>query len=200
MAKSTAITPVTNDAAADLDHSQPYSSKVSIEGTTPLLFHRWSVEAVREKAKAAKNSAAKKEDNVESYVWRNEAGELCVPGEYLRQAIIQAARFIQDPRSPRKSAMDLYKAGVMVDPELASTGVQTWDYLDQRRVQVQRNGVTRVRPAMLAGWRTTFEVSVILPEYIPRKTLGEVMQNAGRLIGVGDYRPTYGRFQVVEFR
>ena len=40
---------------------------------------------------------------------------------------------------------------------------------------------------------------VNLPEYVSPSDLNEVIQSAGRLIGVGDFRPTYGRFQVVKF-
>ena len=192
--------PVSNGAADTISASEPWATKITIEGTAPLLFHRWNVESVAAKAKAAKGSKAKKSDDVESYVYRNDRGHLALPGEYLRQAIIHAAKFMQDPRSPRKSAMDLFKAGIVVLTELADLGVKDWDYIDQRRVMVQRNGVTRERPAMRSGWRTTVELQVLLPEYISREKLGEALGNAGRLVGIGDFRPTYGRFQIVEFR
>jgi hypothetical protein len=189
----------TNGAEAVYNASLPYTVSVTIEGSADFLFHRWNTEAVDAKAKAAKNSAAKKTDNVESYVYRTDSGELAVPGEYLRQSIITSAKFRQDPRSPRKSAMDLYKAGVVSLTALAPLGTVDWDYLDTRRVMVQRNGVNRVRPAMRAGWRASFDLMVNIPEYIERNSLREVIEQAGRLIGVGDFRPTYGRFGVVKF-
>jgi hypothetical protein len=96
--------------------------------------------------------------------------------------------------------MDLFKAGLVVLTELASLGKETWDYLDQRRVVVQRNGVNRIRPAMYKGWRATVELQILLPEYITREVLGAAITNAGRLVGIGDFRPTYGRFHVVEFK
>jgi hypothetical protein len=198
--QTTAISPVSNGGAADIALIQPYAVKCEIEGTAPLLFHAWNVEAVKEKAGAAKGSKGKKEDNVESYVYRNDANEICLPGEYFRQSIIHAAKYVQDPRSPRKSAMDLFKAGLLVLTEFASLGKESWDYLDQRRVVIQRNGVNRTRPAMHKGWRAGFELQVILPEYITREILGAAVSNAGRLVGVGDFRPTYGRFQIVEFK
>ena len=193
-----AMGPVSN--AAQEQFAPPWSTKITIEGTSLLLFHAWNVEAIAEKAKAAKGSRGKKEDNVESYVYRNEQGEICIPGEYLRQALVQAGRYVQDPRSPRKSAMDLFKAGIIIHTEMASLGKKTWDRLDQRRVQVQRNGITRVRPCFERGWRASFELEIILPEYITREVIGLALQNAGRLIGLGDFRPTYGKFHVVEFR
>ena len=200
MAKQTAMGPVTNGAKEEIALTEPYAVKTTIEGTAPILFHAWNPEAVDEKARAAKGSKGKKQDNVESYVYRNEGREICIPGEYFRQSIIHAAKYVQDPRSPRKSAMDLFKAGLVVLTEFAPLGKTEWDYLDKRRAVVQRNGVNRVRPAMHKGWRVTFELQVILPEYITREVLGAAITNAGRLVGIGDFRPTYGRFQVVEFK
>ena len=194
-----AITEATNGAASAIAHSEPYQVTVTICGTADFLFHRWNCEAVEAKGKAAKNSAAKKTDDIESYVYRDESGELCIPGEYLRQAIILAAKFRQDPRSPRKSAMDLYKAGVVALTNLAPLGVKAWDYEDKRRVVVQRAGINRVRPAMRKGWKAAFDLMVLTPEYISAQDLNDVITNAGRLVGIGDFRPTFGRFQIVAF-
>ncbi len=198
-AKVRSINDATNAGAHDIAHSEPYTVIASIEGTSDLLFHRWNCDAVEEKAKVAKNSKAKKEDNIESYVYRDENDNLCLPGEYLRQSIIHAAKFRQDPRSPRKSAMDLFKAGVVCVTQLASLGTNAWDYEHRARVQVQRNGITRVRPAIRAGWRAEVSLLVLAPEYIDRALLLDVVTNAGRLVGVGDFRPTYGRFAVSAF-
>ena len=189
----------TNGAEHGLDMSIPYIAHVTIEGVSDMLFHRWNVEAVEEKAGAAKGSKSKKTDNVESYIYRNSDGELCLPGEYVRQSIIMAAKFRQDPRSPRKSAYDLFKAAIVSLTDLATLGKTNWDYLDRRRVQVQRNGITRSRPAILKGWKASFQLMVNIPEYVPQDVLQDVLTNAGRLVGVGDFRPTYGRFTIVKF-
>jgi len=204
----TDLGPVTNGGAPLIALSEPMLVRAVLVGTADLLFHRWNVEGVAEKAKAAKGSKAKKSDDLESYVYRNDVGQLCVPGEYVRQAIINAAKFRQDPRSPRKSAMDLFKAGIVSLTPLApinANGVsvsgkrQAWDYEHQCRVTVQRNGITRTRPAMRAGWTVSVDLLVNLPEYIPVDVLHDVLVNAGRLIGLGDFRPTYGRFAVARF-
>lgn len=199
IAKVIKITEPTNGGKETIEHSQPYAVAVTVVGSADFLFHRWNAEAVDEKAKAAKNSKGKKTDDVESYVYRNDAGELCIPGEYLRGAIINAAKFRQDPRSPRKSAMDLFKAALVVTTPLATLGVADWDYLDKRRVMIQRQGINRVRPAMRAGWSATFDLLVMLPEYVDHHSLRETIENAGRLIGIGDFRPTFGRFGIIKF-
>lgn len=204
---STALTVDIADQAIAAE--APYIVEVTIEGTAALLFHRWQDDAVAEKAAAAKGSKAKKTDDVESYVYRDAKGQVCLPGVYLHGSLVDprngAAKYRQDPRSPRKSALDLFRAGVVPLTDMAPittvTGdvARTWDYLDKRRVTVQRAGITRVRPAFLAGWRCTMELSVLTPEYIAPAALLETLTMAGRLVGVGDFRPMHGRFQVVRF-
>lgn len=199
-AKVIAIKEPTAGGNEAISHSEPYNVTVVLEGACDLLFHGWNAESVDEKGRAAKNSKAKKTDDVESYVRRTPDGFIAIPGDYLRGAIVNAAKFKQDPRSPRKSAMDLYKAGVVVTTMLASLGTKEWDYLDKRRVTIQRAGINRTRPAMRAGWKAEFEIMVLTPEYIDRNTLREVIETAGRLVGLADYRPTFGRFGVIGFR
>lgn len=199
MAKVVHLSEVSNAGEETIRYSEPYAVSVTITGTADLLFHAWNSQAVDEKAAASKNSAGKKTDNVESYVYRNEAGFICLPGEYLRGSIINAAKFRQDPRSPRKSAMDLFKAAIVTTSTLSSLGSKEWDYLDRRRVMIQRAGINRTRPAMRAGWTATFDFLVMLPEYVDRNMLRETIEAAGRLIGVGDFRPTFGRFGITRY-
>ena len=105
---ATAIGPeVTNGGAATIDLSKPYRVEVKIKGVADLLFHRWNCEAVEAKSKAAKGSKAKKTDDIESYVYRNDDKELCIPGEYLRQAVINSPSFGRT-RAPRASLPSIW--------------------------------------------------------------------------------------------
>lgn len=190
---------VTNGGLPIISLSNPYRCRISITGTSDLLFHRWNCEAIEEKARASKNSKAKKTDDIETFIWRDARGNIAIPGEYLRMSIIHAARFKQDPRSPRKSAMDLFKAGVISLTGFASLSTKNWDYVDKRRVMIQRSGINRSRPAMKLGWTASFDFEILLPEYIDQDLFHEVVVMSGRLIGVGDFRPTFGRFRVSKF-
>lgn len=178
----------------------PYRTAVRLRGSTPILFHRWDCEDVEAEAQAAKGSSMKKTDNWEAYLYRNEDGEICIPGVYLHQALVNAAKFKQDPRSPRKSMADLTRAAFVVTPWLASTGKREPDFFDRRRVLIQRSGVTRIRPALLPGWEVEFQIECLLPEYVNPDLLYDLLVQAGRLVGIGDYRPMFGRFQIVEYR
>jgi hypothetical protein len=198
---------LSNDGKLHIETGLPYRVEVEMTGSSDLLFKRWSNEDVAEKAAAKKGSKAKKTDNLEAAVWRNEEGLLCMPTEYLRMSTINSAKYHQDPRSSRKSAMDLFKAGLIsmtdlcvIETEKKPLGTMEWDYEDKRRVQVQRNGVTRTRPAMHKGWKSRHIFMITVPEYIGPEFLHEVMNRAGILVGVGDFRPSFGRFNVTSFK
>ena len=199
-AELTAIHPASNGAKEQIEYTQPYMATVTIQGVAPYLFHAWNNESVGEKSKASKGSVSKRTDDLEASVYRTPTGTLGIKGVALKRAIENMAKFKQDPRSPRKSAMDLYKAGVIAVNILADTGVKTWDYVDRQRVTIQHtSAITRSRPALREGWQAKFELLVTLPEYIAPMQLLARIEEAGRLNGIGDYRPTYGRFQVVKF-
>jgi len=172
---------------------------VEICGTAVLLCHRYDVEAVEAKGAARKGSIEKKTDNVESYLYRMPDGTCGIPGTMLKAAICQAAKSHRDPRSPRKSAYDLLRAGVRVIND-ASLGKKEPDYLDKRRVVVQQNAVPRTRPAFKEGWTLKFMIDVIIPDYVDEAFLNQLLVDAGRLCGLGDFRPDFGTFRVTSFK
>ena len=199
VATITELEPVGNGAADEITATQPYRVVIKVQGLADILLHGWNIEAVAEKGAAAKGSKSKKTDNLESYVHRDEKGLLCLPGDCLRAAMADAARYEQDPRSPRKSARDLVKAGLIPLTPLAPFGIKAWDYVAMHRVVVQRSAITRSRPALRAGWTCTFDMMVNSPEYLTVPFLQKLAASAGRLQGLGDYRPTYGRFSIIGF-
>lgn len=198
--EKTVINSISNDGEPDIDSGVPYMVDFEVIGTSAFLFHRWSCDAVAGKSKAAKGSKAKKTDNIESFVYRNAKGNLCIPGEYFRQAMIRQSKSSQDPRSPRKSAMDLFKAGVICLTELCDLGISDWDFVDRRRVIIQQSAITRSRPALNEGWTARCRIQVLIPEYVSPSMLSDVLAKSGILVGVGDFRPTFGRYRISEFK
>jgi hypothetical protein len=190
--------PVSNDAQPDILITVPYDLEFVLRGTSDLLFHRWSNEAVAEKAAAKRGSAVKKQDNLESYVWRDDKGMICLPGQYVHKAMVEAGRFMQDPRSSRRTAYSLFQAAFAPVTTLAPLGKQ-WEIEDRRRMTVQRQGITRTSPGFRSGWEASMRFTVTLPEYVDPQLFLEALTLAGRVIGVGQYRPTYGRFAPVKF-
>ena len=180
--------------------SEIYLAEIEIKGTTPILFHAWNVEETEKKSAAKKGSSEKKDPSLESLVYRNEKGEICIPGDYFRAALVDTARYFSDPRSPRKSSRDLFKQSIITETLLAPIGPgsrKTWDDVDKRRVVIQKAAITRQRPRFKEGWTAKFKIRIILPEYISIEYLHEVSEKAGSINGLADFRPTFGRFVVM---
>lgn len=197
--KPTETGPNSNDGESALLATAPHQITFTIRGVADLLFHRWSNEDVAAKATAKRGSAVKKTDNLEAYVWRDDDGQVCLPGTYVHKAMIEAGKFMQDPRSSRaKQACDLFKAAFWPVTLLYPLG-PSWEIEDKRRMVVNRSGITRTSPGFKSGWEATFDFDVALPEYVSEEMFHEALSLAGRVIGLAQYRPTYGRFIVVKF-
>ena len=200
---------ISNSGEDSILSEAPYIASVRVVGVAPILFHRWQCDEVEIKSKLPPGSKGKKIDNIESYIHRDDNGIICLPGEYLRSTMIDpkngAAKYRQDPRSPRKSALDVFRAGVQSLTPLAPIHLadgslaEKWDFIDRRRAVVKGAGITRSRPGFSKGWSAEVQFLVISPGLIPPELLQDVLVDAGRLVGVADFRPSFGRFSIASF-
>lgn len=203
--KNTDFENVTNGAKNLIDLSAPYTATIEVTGTADMLMHCWNNEAVAEKASAKKNSAAKKTDDLETYVLRDNSGKIVMPTLNFCASIREAGKSFADPTSPRKSLKDRLKAILIPEEKygvvVSVTGKECkdWDYVDSRRVVIQRAGITRRRPGFYEGWKITFKIQILEPEYLSPSKLQEIVEAAGKFQGLGDFRPTFGRFRVTSF-
>lgn len=197
----TSFDPVSNGAKMLIEQSLPYRATVTVVGTAKMLMHCWNNESIAEKSGAKKGSVQKKTDDIERYVLRDEKGRIIMPCLNFCAAIRCAAKSYADPTSPRKSMHDRVRAIVSPDAEFGviNDNATTWDFVDMRRVVIQRAGITRSRPAFYEGWKITFSLMVREPEFLPESLLYEFIENAGKFQGLGDFRPTFGRFRIEKF-
>ena len=193
---------VSNGAEDLISMGTPYTVDVTVHGTAKMLMHTWNIEAIYEKSKAKKNSALKKTDNVESYVLRDPSGRIVIPTLNFCASIRTAGKSFADPTSPRKSMHDRLRAIIFPENEfgLINDGVKEWDFIDRRRVVIQRSGITRERPGFYEGWKVTFRITILEPEFLPLPRLIEIMETAGKFQGLGDFRPTFGRYRIADVK
>jgi hypothetical protein len=69
--------------------------------------------------------------------------------------------------------------------------------IDRRAVVVQRARIMRERPRF-DNWGLSFVIET-LDEQLPVSAIKEILDYAGK-VGLGDYRPRFGRFIVTEFK
>lgn len=113
-------------------------------------------------------------------------------------------RSAYDAAKAFKRGEDIKRGLVPVDPEevapLAFGGkhrtveehLASSANIDFRPVAQMRQRVMRARP-IVRGWQSvhTFE---LLPDVLDPSDLEPILARAGRLVGVGDWRPTYGTY------
>ena len=173
--------------------------ETKIEGISPLLMHRFKVQD--EDSKSKTKNLKKTEDDIESYLYLDERGTLVQPSTHIIGALKKAGAKFQISGQGKLTYKNLMGSGaVMISPDMITHEIQTWE-IDRRPVVVQRARIVRSRP-MLKKWALSFQVDFDEDE-ITREVIKEIMDFAGRRVGIGDFRPEkggpFGRFFVSKF-
>ena len=128
--------------------------------------------------------------------WSDELG-LVIPSDNIERCIQLGAQ-------KSRIGKDVQAAVFCVEPEykLEYNGPKTKDelYADDRfklrkGVCVQKARVIRLRPMIPTGWKLAFELEYD-DSVVDAKSIWKAAEDAGALIGLGDWRPKFGRFSV----
>ena len=171
---------------------------VTIKGVKPgLLMHRFPELTVAGLATPVKAVGKKKltgEQEAELAAYRLESGELCQPADAIHQAMIEAAGEFQIQGRGKKTYKSVLKGLVIISPDFISHGTEEYA-IDKRVVRIQKARIVRHRPH-LPEWQLSFLVQVLDENLLPDEVLSAILAKAGQTIGIGDYRPRFGRFVV----
>lgn len=174
--------------------------EIRIEGVSALLMHRYPMTEVGVKTKGKNNKQT--EDDVESYLYKDSAGKLMQPSTHIIGVLKRAGAKYQIPGQGKLTYKNLMGSGaVLVSPDEIVHELQGWE-IDRRPVVVNRGGrIPRSRP-MLPKWALSFSIEYDEDE-IHKSALKEILDFAGRRVGIGDFRPEkggpFGRFIVTKF-
>ncbi len=193
-----------------------YCVHVRIRGIVPILQHRFTPAQLG----TLMQGATKKTGAVDySLEWMEsmhitQDGWLCQPATHLEGAMVDAARRFGIKGGRGRTWKEAIRAYCYVQPEelihlragqpVRAPGPELLnsptDYLrvDTRRVRVKQAAVARSRLLIAEGWELDFRVEVH-DEQVQADVLSEILNEAGRAVGIGDFRPRYGRFSVVTF-
>lgn len=200
-----------NRAFAILERiSLMYTVDVKVKGVSPLLQHRFPMPDYETMGKGGHQQSGAKDyrDEWKQSLYVDADGDIFHPATHFERAMVKAAAQFKIQGKRGKTYKDLVSASVFVTPEEIPFNMKAPDeldtdadkplYLDLRPVVIQRARVARIRPAFKPGWELEFQIEVI-DDQMPIEMLHEILSYAGKAVGVGDYRPRFGRFQVVKF-
>ncbi len=185
---------------------------VSIGGQNLIMHNGQTSDPLNKYAKALKEVTSdrqrKKTDEgiiemgrieCEAALYLNAKKQVILPTRVLEAHIAEGARKTKEG----KQAL----AGMFVDTDgvLAYAGgpLTVAQILDSEEHQLRLSVVVgqakvmRVRP-FFQDWSTSFQVS-ILEEMVTPAMLKTWLINGGNFVGIGDYRPRYGRYEVRKF-
>lgn len=198
---------------------------ITIKGTADLINHNGqtadprnefakqmrAISSKRKKTDADFDQLAKIEWFAGLYVGRTkddakDTARLTIPSHVIEAALVGGAK--KSKRGVQaKSGLFVTDAGTLDFPgspatALAKDELKAWldELFDQGEntltvgVKVGQAKVMRTRPKF-DGWHSTF-VAEYDDAVLTFGDVQEILEDAGRLVGVGDWRPKYGRFAV----
>ena len=168
---------------------------VEITGVAPLLQHRFPTEEHGENKSKKKTKVYNSKEEAEKAVYRNKKGEIYEPAEHIFSAMVKAG--VKFKYEGKMTYKQIIQRGIFIEPEEIPMGKE-YDEIDTRPVVVQRSRVVRWRPKF-NKWKLNFTIGIINEDEIAVPVLKEILDEAG-LIGIGDYRPRFGRFMVTSFK
>ena len=169
--------------------------KVKIEGIAPLLMNRFAVTKPEEEKGKRRDESYSVEADAEKALYKDDKIGCYAPSSWVEASLREAAKEFKGKGRGTLKATVL--STVFVDPEKIPLNKKTFDEIDVRPVVIQRNRVVKGRPKF-NSWELSFTISFD-EKRIKRDRVKEILEEAGAAKGIGDYRPKFGRFKVVEF-
>lgn len=170
--------------------------KARIRGISPILFNRFPDEENTDGKSKRSMAVPSKEEQVETSLYRTKSGKLYQPAAHIVGSMLKAA--VNFKLKGRKTFKDVVNAGIFVEPEEIIHKKQKYE-TDWRSVVIKstRGRVMKGRGRM-NEWELEFTLTCIDPR-ATNKDIKDILEYAGAYVGIGDYRPRYGRFEVVDY-
>jgi hypothetical protein len=181
---------------------------VELDGVVPLLYRNIRLADPRnEYTRAIKKITDKKKDMTDADheerfrleffggLYVDELGRPVVPGTWIEGVITTGAKKVR--KGPRAATVICEAAWPLLYKGPA-TDVELWacqKFHDIRNVSVNGGKVLRCRPMFPAGWKVRPVIN-FLPDQMNREEVVSWLSEGGRLEGIGDFTPRFGRFDV----
>lgn len=172
--------------------------KVKISSVSPLLMNNIN-SMFKAKEKPLRIKADEWEQSQDMFLARtySEGDSIILPSRLIKGVLKEGAKGsgIKQP-GKRSGYADLVQSvlfmpeGLVLDQKITE--------LIKEQAFVGMNGtkkVLRVWPK-LTEWSGELNITIADEKQFPVETLEEILQFAGRFVGMGDYRPEFGRFEI----
>lgn len=176
--------------------------KVTINGTTPLLMNRPSSligDISKEKTQA--DISPREQAKLKLYI--NDKEKLYQPETHMKGALVEAGKNQKVVGKGKATYSKIIGYAVEINPLEIQHKKQEWNVFSVLAVNPNTRGRNLLHRPMLKEWEIDFEVEFD-EEQISAIVLKEVFDRAGKIVGLGDWRPAkkgrFGKFQVTSWK
>lgn len=171
------------------------SANVKIEGIAPLLMNKFLMEKSDDEKAKRRDEQYDPVEDAEKALYKEDGIGCYAPSSWVEACLRDTAKEFKG--KGRTSLKGTVLATVFVEPDKIPLNKDTYDEIDKRFARIQRQGIVKSRPKF-NKWELSFTVNFD-EKRIKKDTLKQILEEAGLTKGIGDYRPKFGRFKVVEF-
>ena len=178
-----------------------------IKSLCPLLFHNgqladplntFSKELKKVSSKRVKTDADQEEMGRLEWFgsWYLSDGKPCIPAQNFKACLVEGAKKFKLGKTS-KSAIWV-NDHIIIEHDGPDNIEEMWGderFVHRALVSVQRNKVARTRP-IIDSWEADVKITFD-DEMLTKEEVERIIETAGLVAGVGDWRPQYGRFGVL---
>ena len=182
--------------------------KIEITGTTPLILNKFTDQAALAATTSERGAVTLAEmtpmEESDTKLYKDEDGNLMIPGPNLLACVTEGGKFFKIGKSKVTTLKtSMVPACVMMETVTIPLQSKEGWTVDSRPVRIPSTGgrIIRHRP-IFNDWVLAFECELDASLISP-KMFREIVDAAGKRIGLGDFRPAckgmYGKFKVTKW-
>ena len=178
--------------------------EIELESISPML-HNGSQSVGMEKASMKKRGGNALEGDPEEWkktIYYDKLIGVYLPAINVEAALIEGAK--QFKITGKATATKFFKSGVFILDDMLPFYINGKIIKDLDDVSIDKrtvkNPATKMRNtryrAIFRQWSSKFRIMISADDYISGDLLKQVFDYTGLYVGVGDYRPRFGRFKL----
>ena len=180
--------------------------EVEIKGITPYLMNRFceaDIDTASKKRTGSLKTKDKEAETLEKKYYRLPDGKIYVPSTQLEQCLINAGKELKVVGKGKATFSKLFGSSLYIEPEALVMKNQDHEVFRISGVNPNTRGRMMISRPRFNKWVLVFTL-VSEDDQIPMDVLEEGLHIAGRMVGIGDWRPQkkgrYGKFMVTKFK
>lgn len=175
--------------------------KVIVDSLSPYLMNKFDEKEADNKIRKNAPKEYKDKEECEKRLNFTSDGKIYISSSQVHGCLINAGKDLKIKGKKSATYSKVFGAFVLIEPAELILSPQKWT-TDKRAVVVQKARIMRSRPRW-DKWSLEF-TATLMDNDIPMEVLKEGLDNGGKYIGIGDFRPEkkgpFGRFMVTEFK